>query len=244
MGAEPVSAPRSLRMGGRAGAQSFGAMNEVDSRGRLNLRSGVIELFAYLGVGSVVTGTVRTLQVGYALQAFERTSLIAGLIEVMVLRASAAHLAATSVGVALVVWAHRSGPGGDLGRWWGRLGTPLAVVPVAALAASQVTLFASLGTAVAVYGLTPRAFAAELLRMFWPSDAVFGLAKAGLYGAVLGVAATLAAPWMARARMRLGLKLVVGWIALGTIVGVLDAAIDPRDAGDSTVPDPIEVPGR
>ena len=192
---------------------------------------------SWLLIGSTISGTVTTLQAGYALRAFGSADYIPRILALAIQRVIAPHIAALSVCFALVAWAHWSGPRGALGAWWIRLGLSFVIVPMATFPAAALTLFASFGAAAGMFGLTRATFTAGLLQAASTSDVVHGLTKAGVYGVVLGAAAAAGASTVARKSLRLRWKLALAWLVMALVLALVDFGMDPGatedDAPDS-----------
>lgn len=196
-------------------------------RRRADWRFAAIVFFACLGVASIVSGAASALRTGYALATFGGESFIPGFLLIETLRVRAAHIAAMSTCVAWIAWIHRSGPGAPLGRWRIHAWLPFAFVPVAAVLATFGALLAGGGVAAAMYGMTRATFAAGVARMATPADAIHGLAKASIYGLILGALAVTVAPMLGRAKLRLRWTLIFAWFMTGLFLAILDVGLDP-----------------
>ncbi len=197
-------------------------------------------LCTWLFIGSAISGTVTTLQAGYALRAFGSIEYIPRIQALAISRVIAPHIAAISACFALVAWAHWSGPRGALGTWWMRLALSFAIVPMATFPAATVTLSASFGTAAVMFGVTSATFAAGLLQEASTSDVIHGLAKAGVYGVVLGAAAAAGTTVVARKSLRLRWKLALAWFVMVLVLALVDFGLDPAATGDDAA-NPLEL---
>lgn len=203
-----------------------GPLNATTPRIAAETRFAATVFSAWLLGGAILSGVVTTLQAGHALQAFGAVSRIPDIMAVAIPRAIAPHLAAVSAGVAFVVWTDRGGSSGPLGRWRANLWLPFAIVPLAAVLAAPVVLFASLVTAARVFGVTRAAFVAGVKQAALIEDVEHGLVKAGSYALVLGLAAALVGPTLARVKARLRWKIPMAVLAISVAMGLVDLGLD------------------
>lgn len=201
-------------------------LNATTPRISAETRLAMIVFGAWLIVGSILSGVVSTLQAGHALQTFGAVSRIPDIMVVAIPRAIAPHLAGVTAGVAFIVWTDRRGAGAPLGRWRARLCLPFTIVPLAAALAAPVALLASFVTAARVFGVTRAAFVAGVKQAALIDDLEHGLVKTGNYALVLGLAAALTGPALARAKARLRWKIPIAVLAISLAMGLVDLGLD------------------
>jgi hypothetical protein len=209
-----------------SGALDEGPLNATTPRVSAETRFAATVFCAWLICGSILSGVVNTLQAGHALQAFGAVDRIPDIMAVAIPRVSAPHLAGVSAGVAFVVWTDRGGPSAPVGRWRARLWLPLTTIPLAAVLAAPIVLFASFVTAARVFGITRAAFVAGVKQAALIDDLEHGLVKAGSYALVLGVAAALVGPALARVKARLRWKIPLTVLAISVAMGLVDLGLD------------------